>query len=77
MAKAPTQAEQIVNYIRKYGSITRLDAARDLFIFELSARIIDLQKRGFVFSKKWENHKNRLGQTKTFVRYFIEEEGAL
>ena len=76
MAKAPTQAEQIVDYIRKHGSITRLEAANKLFIFELSARIVGLEKRGWTFKKERITKTNTIGQTKSFTKYSIEEEGA-
>lgn len=75
MAKMPTQSEQIIDFMKKNGSITRLDAATKLFIFELSARIIGLEKQGWQFSKVRESRKNSYGQTKTFTRYSILKEG--
>ena len=75
MAKVPTQREQIVNYMRQNGSITRLDSSCKLFIFELSARIIELERKGWLFNKTRESHKNSYGQTKHFTRYSIIKEG--
>ena len=40
-----TQAEEILLYIQRHGSITRAQAA-SLFIFELSRVILDLEKKG-------------------------------
>lgn len=76
MAKAPTQAEQIVDYMRRNGSITRLEAANKLFIFELSARIVGLESRGWEFNKERVSRTNSYGQKKSFTKYSIAKEGA-
>ena len=73
--KVPTQRAQIVDYMRKHGSITRLDSSCKLFIFELSARVVELEARGWQFKKDRETHKNSYGQTKHFTRYSILKEG--
>lgn len=73
----PTQAQRIVEYIDQNGSITRLDSSCKLFIFELSSRIISLEKKGWVFKKERESIKNSFGETKSFVRYSILKRGEL
>ena len=73
--QGPTQKEQIVKYMKEHGSITRLDSSCKLFIFELSARIVELEKMGWTFKKERESRKNKYGQTKTFTRYSIVKEG--
>lgn len=75
-AKRPNQRTRIVEYMRKNGSITRLESCTQLFIFELASRIVELEARGWVFDKSWETAKNSYGETKTFVRYRILKEGA-
>lgn len=77
MGKRPTQAQRIVEYIDQNGSITRLDSSCKLFIFELSSRIISLEKKGWVFKKERESIKNSFGETKSFVRYSILKRGEL
>ena len=74
--KRPTQCERIVDYIKRYGSITRLQACNELFIFELSSRIIALEKRGYVFKKERISKKNVYGESVSFTKYSIEKEGA-
>lgn len=74
--KRPTQCQRIVDYIKRYGYITRLEAANELFIFELSSRIIALQDRGFVFKKERVSRENRFGEKKSFTKYSIEKEGS-
>lgn len=41
-----TQNEQVLDYMRRYGSITALDAIRDLGCMRLASRISDLKKEG-------------------------------
>ena len=73
--KRPTQRERIVEYMRKNGSIDRLESCTKLFIFELSSRIVELERKGWVFDKSWKSVKNSFGETKTFVVYRIIKEG--
>lgn len=67
------QKQRVVKYIQDYGSITALDAMRDLGIQQLGARIDGLQKNGYVFKKEWEHSKNRYGETVSFKRYSLED----
>ena len=64
-----TQAERILDYIDKYGSITPLEAFRDLGITKLATRISEMQKEGFRFEKSYEESKNRFGETVRYMRY--------
>lgn len=75
--KRPNQRERIIAYIKEKGSITRLESCTELFIFELSARIIELERDGWVFNKARESVKNSFGETKTFTRYSIIKRGTL
>lgn len=75
--KRPNQRARIVQYLDKHGSITRLESCTELFIFELSARIIELERDGWVFNKARESVKNSFGETKTFTRYSIIKRGEL
>ena len=74
-SKRPSQRQRVVEYMRKHGSITRLESCTQLFIFELSARIVELERRGCVFNKARESVKNSFGETKNFTRYSILIEG--
>lgn len=73
--KQPTQRQQIVDYMREHGSITRLESSLDLFIFEMPARICELTKMGWEFKKTRETKVNANGIAKSFVRYSIIKEG--
>lgn len=71
-----TQRERVLNYIEDFGSITRIEAFFDLGIFELPARICELEKEGYKFKKSQHTTKNRYGERIRFTRYRLEEENA-
>lgn len=77
MSKRGSQAERIIKYIDEHGSITRLESSCELFIFELPARICNLQDRGWVFDKKPEYRTNSFGEKKRFIRYSILKRGEI
>lgn len=68
-----TQKERIVEYIRKFGSISSWEAYSDLGITQLSARIDQLKKEGYEFKTEWEQSKNRYGETVAFKRYYLND----
>ena len=65
-----TQCKQILEYMRKHGSITPLEALEYCGSFRLSARIKDLRDAGH---KIRTDHETKNG--KTYARYFLEENG--
>ena len=67
-----TQAQRIVDYIRKNGSISALEAVQDLGVLRLSARIYDLAKAGYSLNKRMVSSKNRFGEEVSFARYYLE-----
>lgn len=67
------QKQRIIKYITDFGSITSLEAMRDLGITQLGARIDGLQKDGYTFKKEWERAKNRYGEDVDYKRYSLEE----
>lgn len=75
MAKV-NQCDRILFYLRHFGSITQLDALRDLGIMRLASRMSDLRKQGIDFKSETVAVKNRMGETCYIKRYFIEEEKA-
>ncbi len=46
-----SQCKRIVEYIRKKGYITSLEAYQKLNVTQLAARITDLESAGFAFAK--------------------------
>ncbi|MGV8957586.1 helix-turn-helix domain-containing protein [Lactococcus lactis] len=47
-----SQSERILQFIKEKGSITRLQAANEIVAFELSARIVELEREGYLFLKE-------------------------
>ena len=71
-----TQCERIIQYMNDFGSITQLDAIRDLGITRLSGRIFDLKNAGYNIKSEIVYGKNRYGETTHFSKYqIVEEEG--
>lgn len=56
-----TQKARVLDYIKKHGSIDRKAAYEELGIFELPARICDLQREGYEFEKKTKTGRSRWG----------------
>lgn len=73
----PTQNEKIIQYINDFGSITQLDAMRDLGIMRLASRVSDLKRLGYPIKSSFETVKNRYDEDCRVKRYFLaESEGA-
>lgn len=67
-----TQQEEILQYLTEKGSITRLQAACDLHIFELASRIGELKKKGFNISSTRGRAVNKNGRVSHFNIYKLE-----
>lgn len=65
------QRQRILDYIDEFGSITALEAVRDLGVLQLSARLVELEKDGIVFHKEQESALNRFGERVYYTRYSI------
>ena len=64
-----TQKERIIKYLQDFGSITPLEAMRDLGIMRLGARIWELIREGWPIIRETEVSQNRYGQTTRYARY--------
>lgn len=69
----PTQNERILDYIAQFGSITQLEALRDLGVMRLASRIADLRKQGFPIISETVSVSNRFGEKCNIKRYSIKE----
>lgn len=68
-----TQRDRVLDYMKKFGSITSRDAFVDLGVTQLAARICELRDQGYEFDKQYESEKNRFGEPVSFVRYKLKE----
>lgn len=68
-----TQIERIDKYIKDFGSITRLEAFRDLGVGNFGARYSEMKRAGFPLLSMPEISENRYGDTVHYKRYYYEE----
>lgn len=64
-----TQKERIRKYLDDFGSITPLEALRDLGIMRLGARIWEMIREGEKIIRETECGENRYGQKTRYARY--------
>ena len=69
-----TQGERIVEYIERFGSISPLEAFRDLGITKLATRISEMRRNGIEFDQVYTETKNRFGDTCHYMRYYLRRE---
>ncbi|MBR4656569.1 MAG: hypothetical protein IKO68_08400 [Oscillospiraceae bacterium] len=70
---AQTQHEQILHYIKIFGSITPMEAFQDLGITKLVTRVSELRKAGKQINGTMETKENRFGKPVSFMRYTMGE----
>ncbi len=68
-----TQTELVLEYLRRYNSITALDAMRDLGIMRLASRITDLRREGHSVTRTMVEVKNRFGKKTRIACYALNE----
>lgn len=68
-----TQCDRILSYINEQGSITQLEALKELGCFRLASRINDLKRKGYNIRKDMITVKNRYDEPVKVARYKLEE----
>lgn len=68
-----TQQHRILKYLDDFGSITALEALRDLGVMRLASRVCEMRQMGVDIKKKTEHTQNRYGERCAIVRYYIEK----
>ena len=69
-----TQCQRILDYMEEFGSISTLEAFRDLGVARLASRIHDLKGMGYTFTSEIKTSKNRYGENTYFKVYRLAEE---
>ena len=69
-----TQCDKVLEYMRRYGSITQLEALRDIGCMRLASRISDLRYQGYAIGRRMKTSKNRYGEDVYFAEYYLIEE---
>tara|TARA_S200002703_G_scaffold142538_1_gene135002 strand:+ start:2046 stop:2339 length:294 start_codon:yes stop_codon:yes gene_type:complete len=71
MDNISTQPQRLLEYLQKGHTINRLRSFKELGIFELSARICDLEKDGHEFEKRRVKSSNQWGKY-SYVQYKLK-----
>ena len=69
-----TNKDRVLQYMKDFGSITSLDAFRDLGNTRLSASIWLLRREGYKITSMNETAINRYGDKTTYSRYVLVKE---
>lgn len=69
-----TQCDKVLEYMRRYGSITQLEALRDIGCMRLASRTSDLRQQGHAIGRRMKTSKNRNGDDVYFAEYYLEED---
>ena len=67
------QSEQVLQYLEKHGTITALDAIKELGIIQLPARISQLRCEGYTISTVYKRSVNRDGEQVRYGVYRLEK----
>ena len=73
----PNHCEKVLGYMKRYGSITQLEALRDIGCMRLASRISDLRHQGIAIGRRIKTSKNRDGDSVSFAEYYLIEEDNL
>lgn len=68
-----TQNERIIQYIKEFGSITPMEAFRDLGVTKLATRVSEMSRNGIDFEKQFVKGKNRYGEPVYYMRYSLRD----
>ena len=69
-----TQREEIIAYIKEFGSITPMEAFYELGITKLATRVSEMRKNGVAFKIETVKHKGKRGKIVRYARYSLLEE---
>ena len=64
-----SQKTDVIEWLRKHGSITPMQALTELGVFRLAARTKDLEIEGFVFERELIPVRARNGRIARVMRY--------
>ena len=68
-----SQKQRVLSYMEEHGSITSLEAFRELGVTRLSAVIFDLKEAGHIFDTVTESKPNRYGEKSRYARYILKD----
>jgi ribosomal protein S8 len=69
MEKKITQRDRVLQYMRENNGITAYEAVVEVGCTQLSARICELQREGYMFSTELIKNTNRYGDKCHYLKY--------
>ena len=69
-----TQAQRMIAYAARHGSITTAEAVYNLGILSPTRRVCDIRKLGYTVEKTREKIVNQFGETCRIIRYKFSKE---
>ena len=69
-----THCDKVLEYMRRFGSITKFEALADIGCKSLASRISDLRSQGIAIGQRMRCGKNRYGDSVRFAEYYLIEE---
>lgn len=67
----PTQSARILKYLNDFGSITQLEALKDLGVMRLASRVSELRKHGIDIQSDFVTVTNRYEEKCQIKRYYL------
>lgn len=68
-----SQRKRLVSFLKKHGSVSRMEAFKELGIVELSSRIGEINAEGeYLITSDWEHSVNQFGEPIRYKRYKLE-----
>lgn len=72
--KKTRQYDKVLEYMRRFGSITKYEALEDLGCKDLVSKISELRHRGIAIVRRTEYGKDRYGKDIRYAKYFLIDE---
>lgn len=67
------QKQKVLRHLKKYGSITPLEAFNDYAIMRLTSRICELKDQGYNIKSELVSSKNRFKENVSYSKYTLCE----
>lgn len=66
-----TQNDEVLDYLKKHGTITPLEALKELGIMRLASRVSDLRKAGIPIGRRMIQVQARNGRKPHVAQYYL------
>lgn len=68
----PSQAARVLQYMKDFGSITQLEALKDLGVMRLASRVSELRRKHNIdIESDFVTVNNRYGEKSQIKRYYL------